>query len=304
MQFFVNRESKDSSSIVSKLKTRRKIRYISGGGLVLSIMVGCLYAAHSFSTEPQNSIFQRLEHGEVVAAKTGSSFVLQAVTNADPAKLEAAFHDLNQLPKVFSQIAFVRAYTTNDNPPRHLLYMKLRGLQDGTGVLVEVKQGGDEAFANATALRASADSLGLRDTAKEVDLTNDPSNTRLMTDADAEKKLGGDVRNVSISGSIIAEGPINPIIESPSTRVVLNLAYGTYSVTKGSAPKGAALTPDLNSPIVGETKGFLMVKVSFGNQIARGELGDYRGFGEQRLNLAQDVGIDVLKGLRARLEKL
>ncbi|MBN8554988.1 MAG: hypothetical protein J0L93_06045 [Deltaproteobacteria bacterium] len=246
------------------------------------------------------SMLTRLEKGEIVATKAGTSFTIQAVVKKKVADVrEVLFKDFTQLPKFFKEVAFVQPYSSTGDV--NLLYLKLRGLGDGLGVLMEVKsletsdymakKSSLFSFANAESLIASSESLGLRKTESEVDLKLDSANQDLMKLADAEKKAKSKItREVSINTNLILEGPINPIPQFPTLRLVMNIAVGPYTVSEGGSEK--------------ESSTYLIAKVSFGNQAPQGELGDISGFGDMRLNIAKNVGKTFISSIKTRIENL
>src|SRR5690606_12647954 len=90
------------------------------------------------------SVIHQLEQGTVVTTRMGSSFTVEALIEQDPDRVaEAIFENLNKLPEVFSNVAFAKPIQVkeDDGTERSLVYLKLRGLGDGLGVLMEVKAG-------------------------------------------------------------------------------------------------------------------------------------------------------------------
>lgn len=270
-------------------------------GIVLRKSATCILALAALLAGPSvradQVMIDRLESGEIVSTKMGSAFVVQQVIKKRAgAVAEALFKDIRKLPSVFPNIAFVRPYTTQDG--KTLLYMKLRGVRDGLGVLMEVKEGAADAFSNATALVANSAQMGLRDTKDEVDFKKDPQN-QLAVDTPNEPNIPLR-RKVGVGMNLLLEGPLNQVMEMPNLRLTLNLGIGGYKILKMDPA-------DPNNEMMAETKSdftYLVAKVSVGSQMARGELGDYRGFGEGRLSLAQSMGTDVFETLKKKLESL
>jgi hypothetical protein len=93
---------------------------------------------------------------------------------------------------------------------------------------------------------------------------------------------------------ITLEGPLNEVMQLPNTRLVVHLGYSGYYP---SSKSGKAA--DSNQRMT-----YLVARVAFGNQVSRENLGDYRGFGEQRLSLATAVGEAVVESLKVKLETL
>ena len=276
-----------------------------------------------FSTlkaENQNTMFARLERGEVITSKEGAMFVVQALAKANPEDIKASlFKDLKKLPSLFPQIAFVHPYVTiveeTQSVPvqpliggagiggagiqrvapstmivkkeRHLVYLKLRGLGDGVGVLMEVKEGAQESFANAMELMHSG-SLQFRQTEFDKPI-NQNQGLNLIKETGASSKKEEIGRNIFLEKKLTLEGPLNSVMEFPGLRIAIHLAVGRYMTTP--------------SPGKVDVSTYLIAKVLFGTQVPKQGIGDYRGFGEQKLSLAQRVGVNVLRGLTSVLER-
>lgn len=260
-----------------------------------------------------NRILKRLEHGEVISSRTGSSFFVQALTAQTPDKVRAVFSDLTKLPTVFPQVAFAVPYVgKGKDEGRNFLYLKLRGLGDGVGVLMEVKSGGGDAFANAKELILGGEYHAARSTEGEVDITKEANQVSLKSAVDEANARGEDPRFVDLTKSLVLEGPLNEVMEMPNVRFTIHFGVASYtSVSTGSSTgdEGARLARGVNiaSPAAAKNsmdkKSYLIAKVSVGNQIAREGLGDIRGFGDARLALAESLGSKVLSVLRTNLEK-
>jgi hypothetical protein len=244
-----------------------------------------------------NSILQRLEKGEVISSKIGSSFFIQALVDTSPDKMKEIFSDLRKLPKIFPQIAFAVPYvgkTKGDDDKRNFVYLKLRGLGDGVSALMEVKSGGDDAFLNAKEFVIGNDYHSGRNTAAEVDFSEERNNLELKSKIDEANSKSDSARFLGISNSLILEGPINEVMELPNVRVTINLGVASYTqILTNNEPKKAPA----------DKKSYLVAKVSFGNQVNRGELGDIRGFGDAKLTIAQQIGTNVIRTLQSRLQK-
>ncbi|MDB5037106.1 MAG: hypothetical protein JWQ35_634 [Bacteriovoracaceae bacterium] len=269
-------------------------------GIVLISSAACVGAISSAYSE-ENKILERLEKGEVISAKTGASFFMQALVQKDSAKIEAAFSDLSKLPAVFPQIAFARPYVEGKgDSARKFLYLKLRGLGDGVSVLMEVKSGGDEAFVNAKELILGGDIRPSRDTSAEVDSSKESNQLALDKSIDAANESDSKGRFLGAATEITLEGPLNELMEMPTVRATINLGIQSFGESP-SALKTPALK-GLKLPAASK-RTYLVAKVSFGNQMPNGELGDIHGFGEARLSLAQQIGVNIFSTLRGNLEK-
>jgi hypothetical protein len=257
-----------------------------------------------------NRILSRLEKGEVISSKTGSSFFVQALVGQTHEKIQAAFSDLSKLPKIFPQIAFAVPYVGKENGKdagRNFLYLKLRGLGDGVGVLMEVKSGGGEAFANAKELILSSDYNQSRSTEGEVNINKEANQLELKAQIDAANAKGDESRFVGAEKSLILEGPLNEVMEMPNTRFTIHLGVASYTSIVSAKAIEAAVFDSKAGPAKKsnslDKKAYLIAKVSVGNQMVRRELGDIRGFGDARLSLAEHLGTNVLSALRVQLEK-
>jgi hypothetical protein len=260
------------------------------------LVIGALGASSELIAA--NRILSRLEKGEVVSTKTGSSFFVQAIINQESDKVATAFSDLTKLPTIFPQVAIARPYVGSDG--RQFIYLKLRGLGDGLGILAEVKNASSESFVNAKELVMSSEVNPSRDSSAEVDISNDPSDLQLRREIDEANQGTTDPIFVGASSGIIMEGPFNEIIELPGVRMTVHLGYASYtSLPPATLVKGRATVATTPT-----RKTYMVAKVSFGNQTSREYLGDYRGFGERRLSLATLMGVNALEALRATLEKM
>jgi hypothetical protein len=269
-------------------------------GIILSTKNSFILGASLFfistGVKASESILERLEKGEVVSSKIGSSFTIQTLIKKDVDEVGSQmFKDVSKFPKILDEVAFARHYITKDVKAldkKHLVYLKVRGLGDGVGILLEVKQGGVDSYSNARALDLSSESFPLRDTEAEVSLRDDAMNQAVVKAAaiqDENKKTGkypdfdpslGPVTN------LILEGPLNDVPQLPGVRMVVNLGICSYKKPKDRTEYT-----------------YMVAKMAFGNQIVRGELGDYKGFGDTRLSLAQAMGNNFISNLRAKLEK-
>ncbi len=239
----------------------------------------------------QNRILSRLEANEVLTTKTGSAFVVQGLANKEFEKVAVALSDLTKLPSVFQQIAFARPYKNKDG--RQFLYLKTRGLMDGMGLLMEVRSAEATAFVNARELMVSGEIYKKRDIGKDADLASDESQLQLKREMDEASKAGEGMRDIGILRGITLEGPLNPVMQLPNVRFTINLGVAPYTYI-----------PPATSGASSQRKTYMVVKVAVGNQVASEFIGDYRGFGEQRLTVASMLGQKVLESLRERLEKL
>lgn len=266
-----------------------------GMGYLKSLVISIAGLGLAANVLADNRILERLEKGEVVSQKTGASFFVQSIVNKEPEKVVASFLDFKKLSNIFPQVAFSRPYVTQEG--RQFLYLKLRGLGDGLGVLMEVKNANPEAFANARELVASSEIAPARDTSAEVSTREEENELQLRKEIDKANASGAQPRFLGASGGIVLEGPINEVMELPGVRISINLGFAPYTSIKSTgagASKASALA----------RKTYLVAKVAFGNQMPKEQLGDYRGFGDQRLSLAQSMGVNVLESLKETLEKL
>lgn len=248
----------------------------------------------SQSARADQVIFERLERGETIATTAGTAATLQMVVKKNASDIsDVIFKDPQKLSKIFPNIAFARTYKTSDG--KNLLYLKLRGLGDGLGVLMEVKEGGEEAFDNAIALTTSSAALGLRETGAEVNLKKDVQNQTVLEASQAgnlsvQRKITPFKNKTTYKDvNIVLEGPLNEVLEMPSLRLTMNLGLYEYDVSSAGATSNYS---------------YIVSKISIGNQVPRGELGDYRGFGDQRLQMTKMMGTDLFAVLKNRLENL
>lgn len=238
----------------------------------------------------ENRILDRLERGETVATKTGLSFMVQTLIAKEPEKVRAALGDFRKLPEVFSGVAYARPYVAKDS--RQFVYLKLKGLGDGLGVLMEVKAAPSDAFLNARELVTSAAAYKSRDIGQAADVSADPAALQLRKEIE---ESGSESHFLGATDGITLEGPLNEVMQLPNTRLVIHLGYsGYYPKAKSSKPGAAGA----------DRKTYLVAKVAFGNQVSRENLGDYRGFGERRLSLATSMGEAVIESLKQKLEAL
>lgn len=271
-------------------------------------IVSIYFFAASFSaaSAQDNHILNRLEKGEVVSSKAGASFFVQTLVNQAPEKVQAMLSDLSSLPKVFPQIAFAVPYVgKGKDEGRNFLYLKMRGLGDGMSLLMEVKSGGGEAFANAKELIVNSDYSQSRATESEVDASKEPNHLELKSQIDESNAKGEDARFVGVGRSLILEGPLNYVMEMPNTRFTISIGVSPYTQIGVEKPldEKAAKDPKAAKKIAApEKKTYLIAKLSVGNQVSHEEL-DYNGFGDARLSLAQNIGTNVFSALRIKLEK-
>ena len=247
-------------------------------------------------SQANNPVLDRLERGEVISSKSGQAFLLQSIVKKDAsAVLKSLTGDLKTLSKVIPQVAFAKPMLTESG--KKILYLKLRGLGDGLGILLEVKQGASESFANARALIRSADLLPLRDTQDSVNDVSDGMvlkavEERNKTSADATRIIGGDQ-------VLVLEGPLNKIMAMPNLRLTAEISVAPYTIMEKSSGIIGGPAPKVMS------YSLLQVRMAVGNQVRiGGELGDYKGFGDQRLELAKLTGEELVRNLRLKIESL
>lgn len=238
----------------------------------------------------QNRILDRLEKGETVSTKSGSSFMVQALVSKEYQKVSAALGDMRKISQVFSQVAFARPYVTKDG--RQFVYLKLRGMGDGLGALMEVKSSDIDAFTDAKELVLSGKNYRSRDVGSEGDISKDPATLMLQKEIDEAKAAGKEVPFMGATTGITLEGPLNEVMQLPNIRMVVHLGFSGYS-SANSSSSGSS-----------QSKTYLVAKVAFTPQVSRENLGDYRGFGEHRLSVAEAMGKSVIESLKERLQNL
>lgn len=251
------------------------------GGSLLKITLGILWVGSAWAA-PANSLLHRLEQGEVLSTKEGSSFVIQTLIQSDPVKVQTAFSDLTQLPLVFDNMAFTNLYKTKNN--QNLIYMKLKGLGDGVGVLMEIKSGTPQTFSGTIGLIESAN-YHFRNQPIDPFQTND----LIKIISDSNQTNPQEVRALALGSVLVLEGPLNEVKQLPSVRAILHLIVGMYSIQKGTREAPRILT-------------YLAAKMSFGKQVPKKNIGDYRGFGDRRLSIAENLGVNLFEALKRTLE--
>lgn len=261
-----------------------------------SVGIVALGLGFTTSVNAQNKILDQLEAGQVVSGKSGSTVLVQSIVKKEaPAVLKSLSEDLSKLPNVIGQVAFARPFKTKDG--KRLLYLKIKGLGDGTAVLMEVKEGPRDAFTNARELLKSGDFGRYREAARadinEVgDLGLEKDLSKSNASSETQRILGSD-------SVILLEGPLNQIPAMPQLRVTLQISVAPYSVIPAATGIAGSPAPAMKN------YSLLQVRAAFGNQAPiGGDLGDYRGFGERHLSLAQIAAEDVLASVKARLEKI
>jgi len=242
----------------------------------------------------ENPLLDSLEKGSVLSNRAGSAILAQALVKKDAAIVAKAMgEDFKKLPSIFTGLAFARPFVTKDG--KNLVYLKLRGLGDSTGDLMEMKQGPREAFTNARELLKSGD-LGLREQAGELNEVPDTGVLAAISKTnqknETQRMLGGD-------SVIILEGPLNEVQQMPNLRVTMAISIAPYSVVPPAKGVAGAAAP------VPQNFTLMQVRTAFGRQVPTGgELGDYRGFGDHRLMIAQEIAESFLRSARSQLEKL
>lgn len=277
-------------SVVSSVINKRNLTRSFG---LLAISLGLMASSSSLSA--QNMTIDRLEKGEVVSAKMGSSFLVQALVKKDQAQVtKNLFETSDKISQFFPNVAFARPFKTKDG--RQLLYLKLRGAGDGLGVMLEAKQGSAGLFTNARELLKSGDRSKDRAIAQEE--LNQVGDNGVGVQIQNRNEKGQAQRLLGSESVVVFEGPLNPIPQMPTLRVSLAIALAPYTIVP--AAKGVAGAPSPAS----KDYTLLQFRVAFGSQVPKGEdLGDYKGFGERRLELAKMAGANIMTALKARLEK-
>ncbi len=273
---------------------------IASSRLLISAATIALLGMHSVpsasAAERDNPSYKRLEKGETISSKAGSSVTFQKLLKVDIAKAVAVLDDLSKLPELFENIVYAKTFKTLDG--KKLLYIKVSGLGDGAGLLFEVKESGGDFFTAAKTLLKSSDGLRLREIGTEASL-EDGGHADLVKDlaieTDKAKKTNGMGREIDTSinaRSLILEGPLNEVMQLPANRFSLHLGVGTYSLFKADTPW------DMQS------SAYLVAKIGVASQTPRTELGDVKGFGERKLSLLQRFGQNVFTNFAKQLSKL
>ena len=249
-----------------------------------------IWMAGLIGTEAANvRVFERLEQGETLTSQVGSSIFAQTLIKQPAADVQAKiFSDPSKWSSVFKNVAYAKPYVTTDG--KKLVYVKLNGLGDGVGVLMEIKQGMESSFTSAKTLNISSSALRLRNSASEV---------AFDSNLPASSSEGGANRTVGTDQSIVLEGPLNHVVQLPNMRITLRLGVASYTVTKDKG-KDKDADKDTNKDV--SNYALVMAKASFATQAPLKELGDYHGFGEQKLNISRMLSGWVLSVLRAGLE--
>jgi len=263
------------------------------GGFALTCFVASGLEAN---VKADNRILDRLEAGEVISAKLGGSVLLQSITSQDPEKVRKAFTtNFSGLSDLFSEIAFARPFITDAG--RRLVYLKLKGMGDGLSVLVEVKQGANEAFNDAKSLMDSAKIWKSGASSSEASLT--AAETTLKSEVADANKVPGVSRTFMPGATIVLEGPLNEVMELPGVRFTVTLSTASYMVS----PTASATVPLLPMPAA-KTYTYLAARIAVAAQVTDEHLPDYRGFGDRRLGIMERLGVDLFSALQKNLQKL
>jgi hypothetical protein len=272
------------------------------------------------SDSSSKSFVEKLERGEMFTARMATSFIMQSLVKADPTKIQDAMNkDLVKFARIIPDLAFARAFRTSDD--KKLLYLKLRGLGGGTGALVEVIEGFNDAFVNAPVLKTSGTAKILRPSG--VNIAN-PWEARLTADVQKLSAESGFNRTIGGGQTIRIVGPLHESFALEGVSVDIQIAFRPYTIQKkpdqaskiqigkelkleeienaaGAAKEKAAAKKEED-----EQQNFtlLTTQVAFVPVMPKHSLGDFAGFGERKLVTAEYGAQKFLGRLRENLERI
>jgi len=237
---------------------------------------------------PSLSFVEKLERGEIFSARMATSFIMQSLIKQDPTKIQAAMNkDLVKFARAIPDLAFVRAFKTSDD--KKMLYLKLRGFGGGTGALVEVLQGFDEAFKDVPVVPISGRSKILRPSGASI---ANPWESRLTADVEKLSKESNFNRTIGSSEMIRLIGPLHESFALDGVRVEIQIAFRPYTIQK---------KPPFDDK---QIYTLFTTQVSFVPVVPKRSLGDFAGFGERKLVTAEFGAQKFLSSLRDNLERI
>lgn len=232
-----------------------------------------LYSSNGFSAPNQSKdILSKMSAGSVQSQTVGESFYLQSVIKKTPDRISQMIEaDVNQLGKLIPGISYARAFQTKAG--HKLLYMKVSGFLDGTGMMMEVKQGLDSLFENPVTNQLD-DSLF--DFSEATYSLQNPWQGQI-TAAIAERATKGEVASLTPSESIVLEGPVNHVMDLNGLRVAILLSLQQLNQT----------TADDSGDIDNAASTYLLSQFEFRKTKWTEEWGQFSNFGSREINLAQ-----------------
>jgi hypothetical protein len=265
------------------------------------------------------SVVEKLERGEMFTARMATSFVMQTLIRQDPSRIqEAMSKDLVKFARTIPDLAFARAFRTSND--KKLLYLKLRSLGGGTGAMVEVIEGFNEAFKSAPMIPVSGVAKMLRPSGANI---SNPWEARLEADVERLSKESLFNRTVGVGETIRMIGPLHESFALEGVSVDIQISFKPYTLEKkpdsgnkiqiGKALEDEKSGEDAEGKLrlekekkEDETKKFTLftTQVAFVPVVPKQSLGDFAGFGERKLVTAEYATQKFLGRLRDNLERI
>jgi len=261
----------------------RGLPYVGALGLIL-------YSSNTIGASGSGSedIFAKMSSGSVQGQTIGESFYLQSLIKKAPDRIsEVVESDINQLGKLIPGLNYARTFQTKDG--RKLLYMKVSGFLDGTGLMMEVKRGLDALFSNGAT--AVLDDNLFDFSSAEYNLSN-PWQSQLDS-AILQRSAKGEVANLSPAVEIVLEGPVNHVMDLNGLRVAILISMQQFNQNAVNKRDSAGLG---NTPST-----YLLTQFQFRKTKWTEEWGQFSSFGSREINLAQVQATKLMRQVQASL---
>ena len=276
-------------------------------GLLLCFTL-CLSLGFSRSSFAQ-SVMKNLESGEILSTTSGNSILLVGL-------IQRPFEDVKSylsgktMAEGLTSLAFAKGLYTQDQKP--LLYLKVKGLLDGTGLLMEMKDVNFQAKEALAPLFESAPILEMSLAQLSPSQIYVPSINSWLTQLQTEMReasLSSEVmRSLGDAGKVFSlalAGPLNSPMSLAGVSLQVKLDIRSYEAqSKDSVGKDHLVDyfPSLKTPNKKIEWTYLGAEVSFFPAPVKEELGDYKGFGQRQLSAAKWGGLSLLQDLRSTIE--
>lgn len=275
---------------------------------------GILFAVLCVSNlDASQSVLSRLENGDIVSNNLGNTIAVHGIVRKNYNEMKSILGgNINALALRTPGLSFIKAFRTDEN--RALFYIKVRGLQDGSAFLMELKSANQEANKTLQPLFMNAQSLPLLRQDLALDSTMLPlynpllseirsEITHLNSSSPVERALGSGSRELEF----VLDGPLNPGLSLAGLRIQMKVELKAYDISSLNQHTGDPLSdffPKIGASLKEVSWTYLTTYLSFRSAVPKEDFGDYRGFRAHRLAAAELGAKDFVRDLRSVLESM
>jgi hypothetical protein len=271
--------------------------------------VFCLCIFGRVSEVSAHSLIRALESGEILSTTSGNAIAMAGLIQKPYEEVRSYFSGQSMAAGI-APLAFAKAFQTQDQ--RNLLYLKLRGLLDGTGLLMEVRDLSFQAREALNPLYEGAASLPFSLAQLQAGQMIVPFMNTWTSPLEAELRDSSVSsplrRTLGDSGkvfSITLLGPLNPVMSLSGVSLQVRIDIRSYEAQNKEAQNPDPMTqffPSLKTPVKKVEWTYLGAEILFLPAPSKEEIGDFKGFGQRQLAAAQWGSRSLLQSIRSAIE--